>query len=531
MKKRDQSIDYDATPTADATRRRLDGALNGALSKLRGGKADPVDPAADRSAHWAAHGAAHGAAPHENTRGDARDPTRTFFPNSAPFPNPGPSAGETAFSATAADDSRPGGAALDAMLEDSAASIDRRAATLAATANRLNARLAERAAGEVTLHAQGFRILVGFFWFGLAAWLYVSALNAQAAGDGVLSGALVDGMAVDDAYVLMRAFAIVAAAGIAVAIGIAGLTYGFGRGDDRKARAAGEALGAAIADDAHDFNSSLTELRAQMDRHAAAGDAVVDLSRAHMTALEACAYFRRLPFLTATDPDRAARQFGEFLQRPASGFSLFDLALGALLGFLLGAAYIFMAYVPSPEPAQPATPLAIMQYPWAALSLLLGGGAYAFAGVGFALIGNLIAADAVGKARAEALDGLNSAFTAREAPRPADVVRRINDAVDVFRARVAGARHVPKTATGAMTAPENAPRTPSEREANHRFGAADGPDPDSPPWRRRDSSVKFVETGFQAAPAQWRADPQAFFSEKAPGAKRSFFGLKNPFRG
>lgn len=495
MKKRQQSNHYGS----DEMRASLSGALNGALGRLR--RASPgADTRAEADASRdLATARKDGAAP-----GSFGDPTKAFFPDQA-------SAGRSSLS-------------LDIMLEDSAAAIVQRNANLDDAANSLIAHIADRVSGEITLRAQGFRVLIGFLWFSLAAWLYIAALNAQAAGDAVLSGAVVEGMAVDDAFVLMRVFLIVAAAGLATAFGIAALANGFGRGDNRKVRAAGEALGLAVADDALEFDRMLTDLRGEMDRRAAAGDAVVDLSRAHMTALEACAYFRRLPFLTTEDGAQASRQFRDFLYRRPSGFTLSDVIGAFATGAVIGALYIWMTYVPSPEPTAPATPLAIMEYPWAAAALMLGGFVYAGAGLAFALMGDLVSGDARHKARAEALDALRSAFTAREAPRPADVVRRINDAVDIFKARVGGARVGGARSAAGAKGSGGANQAPA---ANAGFADEEA---EIPAWRRRDSSVKFVETGFQASPAQWRADPGEDFSERSPDAKRGFFGLKNPFR-
>lgn len=471
---------------SDDMRMALGGALNGALGQLRKSTPPSTDDANRSTNSYAAS--------------NEGDPTDTFFPGDK----------------TSSGD----GVSLNIMLEDSATAIAQRADTLDQTANRLNARIAERVSGEITLRAQGFRVLIGILWFGLAAWLYISALNAQAAGQSIL----LSGMAVDDAFVLMRVFGIVAAAGLGVAFGIATLTNGFGRGDNRKVRTEGDALGGAIADDALEFDQALTNLRTEMDRRGAAGDAVTDLSRAHMTALEACAYFRRMPFLTTEDRSEAEHQFRGFLRRrPESGPDLFETLGVFIAGAGVGALYIWFNYVPSPEPTGPVTPLAIMQYPWAAAALMLGGLAYAGAGALFSMLGGLIAGDTAAKARAEALDALRSAFTTREAPRPADVIRRINDAVDVFKARVAsGGRGKFDDANqdGANQSPAN--------EADFA-----GEDADTPAWRRRDSSVKFVETGFQAAPARWRTNPEENFSADetdAPDAKRSFFGLKNPFR-
>lgn len=472
-KKKRNPVSQDHT---DDTQIALGGALNGALGRLR--KSAAEIPEADSELKG-------------NAFANESDPTH------AAFLDGGSDAG--------------GGISLNIMLEDSATAIVQREEELNRGANRLISRIAERVSGEITLRVQGLRVLIGLAWLSIAAWLYISALNAQAAGQTTLA----NGMSVDDAYVLMRVFLIVAGAGLAVAYGIAALVHGFGRGNNRKVREEGEALGAAIAGDALEFDRMLTDLRGEMDRRAAAGDAVTDLSRAHMTALEACAYFRRMPFLNTEDRNQAETQFRDFLHRRPIGFSIPDMLAAAALGATIGAFYIWFAYVPRPEPVEPVTPLAIMQYPWAVAALLLGGLAYASVGLAFAIIGGLIAGNTAPKARAEALEALRSAFTTREAPRPADVIRRINDAIDVFKARVSARQH------GGL---QDSNQTPAD-DADF-----SGDEADSPAWRRRDSSVKFVETGFQASPARWRTNPEENFSESAPDAKRSFFKLKNPFR-
>ena len=398
---------------------------------------------------------------------------------------------------------------LTLMLEDSARAMTDRARGLREDAARLAARIGERIAGEITLRTQAARILISAVWLGAAAWLYVSALNAQAVDMAVLPS----GTPVGDAFVLTRIFFIVAAVGLGVAFAAAALANGFGRGDNRKVRAEAERLGRAIADDARAFDSALDELRAEMDRRSAPGDAVIDLSRAHMTALEACAYFRDIAFLTSEDERDARKRFRAFLQRPRHGGGGFLDRLTAFVGgAALGAFLTWRAYAPAPETLEPQATLPILQYPWALALLAFGAIAYAGVGVIFSMLGGVVAGNAGAKAREEALDALRGAFTAREAPRPADVIRRIEDAVDVFRARV-GAR-------------------PARAPANH--GAADlAATPDEgevPLWRRRDSSVKFVETGFQAVPARWRTDPHADFEDRKPGSKRGFFGLKNHSR-
>ena len=394
---------------------------------------------------------------------------------------------------------------LSAQLEDSARAIRRRADRLHADANRLVARIGERAEAEVTLATQAARVLIGLVWLGVAAWLYNGALSAKGAGAELLA----NGMPVDDAFVLSRTFLIIAAAGLGVAMAVAALVSGFGKAGNEAVRREAENLGFKIAETSQDFDKALTSFRSAMDRRGNPADAVADLSRAHLTALEAQAYFREIEFLTRTEGEEALLKFKGFLRRPSLPPPAGPvLVLGLLLGALFGALYIWVTYVPKPEVVEPATPLAIAQYPWALKLLFFGGLAYAGAGMAMNIIGGLFSAGAAAKAREEALDALRGAFTAREAPRPADVVRRIEDAVDVFRARVGG--------RGNMS-------TNSNHAAQH-----SAPDDGIPEWRRRDSSAKFVETGFQAAPERWRTDA---YSKKLEGdalSKRERPGFKKP---
>lgn len=417
------------------------------------------------------------------------DPTRVLFPGDPP------------------DDSEISHLPLGSLLEDSAHSMVRRMDILREQAERLVARIADRVEAEVTLITQSMRVLIGLGWLGVAGWLYYATLTARAENMAVLPS----GMPVADAMVLSQTFLTIAAAGLGVAFGVAALVNLFGDGDNAKVRREAEEFGLAIADASREFDRDLTALRAEMDKRPNPGDAVTDLSRAHLTALEACAFFRTMPFLTNTEGEEADRQFRRFLTRPAqSPPSLPVFIAGALTGAFL--VYYFL--VPRPE-GEPSAPLAIARYPWAVNLLFFGGLFYAAVGVFLSFFSGALGAGAAAKARAEALDALRGAFTAREAPRPADIIRRIEDAVDVFRARVEGERR--SRSNGAVS--------------NHSSGFSAEED-DVPHWRRRDSSARFVETGFQSAPKTWRADAYAkkisSEGDRETGSKRGLPGLKKP---
>ena len=398
---------------------------------------------------------------------------------------------------------------LSAQLEESAQAIRLRADGLRTDADRLVARIGERAEAEITLATQALRVLIGLTWLGVAAWLYNGALTAKANDLAILA----NGMPADDAFVLSRTFLIVAAIGLGVAFTVSTLVTAFGNGSNDRIRREAEELGLKIAETSRDFDHALTQYREGMDRRGNPADAVDDLSRAYLTALEAQAYFREIQFITGAEGAEAALKFKGFLRRPsAPPPALPTLIAGILMGVFLGAGYVYMTYVPKPEVVEPASPLAIAQYPWAFNLLFFGGVAYATAGVAVTILGGLFVSGATAKARAEALDALRGAFTAREAPRPADVVRRIEDAVQVFRARVGG------RGAGGMG------KTNQAGAQSQGFASEDD---DIPHWRRRDSSAKFVDAGFQAAPTSWRTDAYEKKLSEKPEAKRGLLSFKN----
>lgn len=406
------------------------------------------------------------------------------------------------------------GLGLSTLLEESARAMVRRTDELREQKRALMGRMADRAEAEITLSVQALRVVIGLFWFGVSAWLYYNAMRGDA-------GALPAGMPAADAFVLSRTFLTIAAAGLGVAFGVAALVHVFGNGDNRRIRNEAEQLGHAIANTSREFDNALTGFRAAMDRRGDPADAVVDLSRAHLTALEASAYFRQIGFLTGGGGD-AQRLFKGFLSGVKRNPPPMPVFLsGAIIGGSFAAAYVFVKYVPKPEPVDPIVLPAIAQYPWALALILFGGALYFIIGLLVSLVGGSIAAGAAAKAREEALDALRGGFTAKEAPRPADVVRRIEDAVDVFRARVGGRRE------SASQHDHNLANQPGAGSANY-----SPEDSDFPQWRRRDSSLTFVDTGFTTAPKEWRTDAFAkkFAAEEdgKPGSKRRRLSFKKP---
>ncbi|MEO1137787.1 MAG: hypothetical protein AAFW68_14485, partial [Pseudomonadota bacterium] len=126
------------------------------------------------------------------------------------------------------------------------------------------------------------------------------------------------------------------------------------------------------------------------------------------------------------------------------------------------------------------------------------------------LFSGVVGRNEMTKAREDALDSMRSAYTAQEAPLESEVVRQVEDVVAILAARLGGAGNL--------------------SGANHgdaQFSA----EADIPEWRRRDSSVKFVDAGFTPAPESWRTDAFAkkfdAESRRGTGSKRGGEGLKN----
>lgn len=435
------------------------------------------------------------------------DPTRAFLP------------GETE------EGEGPGAAPLSTLLEEAAHAMVRRKDDLAGLAAGLAARIEERRNGEIAMAAQAVRVVIGLVWLGVAVWLYNAALVARADGFAALPG----GMPLAHAGALMETFLLVAAAGLGVAFAVGALARAFGNADNGRVAREAERFGAAVAGAAGEFDAALAALRGAMDRRRHPADAVDDLSRAHLTALEAHAFFREIAFITGADDDNARRLFRGFLARAARGGDggAFAAILAFLSGGVLGGLGVYVLTAPTPDvpDAAPQAALAIMEYPWAAQLLILGGALYAGAGALLSFFSGPLTEGVAARARADALTALRSGFAAESSMGPTDVTRRIKDAVDVFRARVGGRPAASASHAGART---EFPRTGDAR-ANQ--GAAFSADDDVPEWRRRDSSVKFVATDFAAAPQPFRTDAFAkkFSSpdDRNTAAKRGGEDLEN----
>lgn len=422
------------------------------------------------------------------------DPTQAFMPGAGADDEP--LADDLSFS-------------LDRRLGDSAQSITQRQAMLQRGACDLKAVMADRAGGEKSLTIWGVRFLIGAVWLGMALWLNQSALYARANDQATIFA----GVPLQDVAPLMNAFVIAGAAGTAFAVLMIAFVFISGNASNERLRAQAEKFGDNLAQTARDLNAALKSHRnkvVESDR----GGGVAAASQAHLVALEASYFFRSISFLTTVNPDNADDAYRRFLNRycpPGSGFNIVDVLAMGLLGALIGLGAGWRLFR-EPTQAVDPTPLAIMQYPWAAQLLLFGGLAYLLFGIVIEAFSGAVGRREMTKARKDALDSMRSAYTAQEAPLESEVVRQVEDVVAILAARLGG---------GAGANPA--------RSANQTGADYAGQD-DIPEWRRRDSSVKFVEAGFSPAPGRWRTDAYAkkFEGEspRGPGSKRDGDALK-----
>jgi hypothetical protein len=361
---------------------------------------------------------------------------------------------------------------LGFLLRQSAHAIEQEREALIRRGLSLARAVDRRRGGELTLIAHFVRLLIGLFWLYLALRLDREALSALAAGS-----ALAGDLPVALAQALARLFLALGAIGVAAAFVGAWIVIGAGQGDNVALRRLAAGLGGEAAAIAKRFDEDLDRLRREMDDHARPADAVDDLSRMHLVALESAVFFSEIRFLTEPDRGAAARQFEAFLARfrarPAASFlaALMVFTVGAMWGFIFG--FIRgLSLAPGVEPPIPE-PSGIPD--WAILASLGLALLYALAGRLVELFRAPLTMSAVWRAREEALDALRAAFVAGAGPRIEDVIRRIEDALAVYRARL-----------------------PAESAAHAAL-------PERP---------RFVEPAFAGAPPAFRVDAQAPFWKK-----------------
>lgn len=359
-------------------------------------------------------------------------------------------------------------------LTRSANDIVARQVSLSEKAAALSRAIDERLDGETTLITQGLRVLIALFW----AFLAVSLIWVSRGGEALWASWL-NAVPAGDARLLARAFGVIAMAGLAAPFVIAGVVWLLGKGDNNRLRARSADLGREAGELARDFDAELDRLRQAMDgRKENPAAAVIDLSRAHLTALEAAVFFRRLHFLTDADRHEAATKFRGFL-RSAGGVAPAGKWEAFMLGLLSGAFAFAVITRTRIEVPIDLPPDFLDRYPWVVSAILLGAFVYAIVGLFASLFRGAATYAAEKQARDEALDAVRSGFVSAAAPSVDSLIRRIEDALDVFQARLSGQRG--KSATAQDAADE------------------------TPAWRRPTEGPRFVDTPFAAAPKTFLA--------------------------
>jgi len=354
---------------------------------------------------------------------------------------------------------------LGERLRHSAREIAERRDGLAAFARHLAHTIGRRCDGAVAYWAWLARFAIGLIWGLIAVQLVWAAfIDGPAFIFGV--GRVAEG----DIRSLAMLFGVCAAAATIVPfLAGAGLKIA-GIADDGQVRRSAGDFGAEAAGLAKSFDKALDRMREDMEHRRDPVEAVADLSQAHLTALEAAVFYRDISFLTE-ETDAAQRFHGYVHAHTARPQSRALLAF--LLGVVVGALLVILALARPVAVDLPATLLS--SYPAAELWLGLGLLGYAFAGVIAEAFRNLIIAPASASACDVALDSARSGFVANNAPRVEDVIRRIENALELYKARVAQSR----------SAAQHADETPE--------------------WRKGPEAPRFVEAGFQAAPKPFLA--------------------------
>jgi len=442
----------------------------------------------------------------------------------APTPvAPDPTASLQPVGARVTDDNLTSGQGpLGIEIRDSANAIVRRQSDLAFEGRNLAREILSRRAGAVTITAWAIRFVIALLWGAIAAQVVWAALSENTAA-WIYGVGLVDR---DLFRPLIYVFGASAGAGMLAVFFGAGLVTIMGNADNTKVRRIASSFGDRAADLALQFDDHLNKLRQAMNERDRPVEAVSDLSRAHLTALEAAVFFRHVQFLTSNT--EAPQLFRGYLF-PGGGAKAGGEALVFMSGILVGAFGMLMM-MGMPEIKIDLPDFQLLGFPeeveyW----ILLGGLIYVLAGLFAELLSGTVAASFAAQAREEALEAARSGFVARQAPRVEDVIRRIEDAMDVYRARVESDR--------------GASRLGSNAGAQSHIAASD----DTPSWRKAPEAPRFVDTGFQAAPKTFRTDAfaKAFYENsrrsilwgqnrglwgqnRGTTSKRGFLGFKKP---
>ena len=423
------------------------------------------------------------------------DPTQSFLPNNSEDDNE--------------HDSVSSGP-LIGQLKDSADNILTFQKAMKGHAAQLNKEIENRRTGAIALMTNITRLLIAGVWLFSA----YAIDRAMLAGTSTPFGT----MPADHASVIFDLFWKLGVIGVVGAILGVAITAMRGNSDNAKLLNTARDFGDSAASYARDFDHKLTDVRMAMEKY---GDdyikAVSALSSGFLTSVETATFFRTLN--VSGERGDARQQFDAYLRNSSKAASDSDstkyVALfgGAFAGLYMGLIAGYLTFSPPSEAAPTDIQTLLLLYPNAVSALLLPAFLYGFIGMIFDFLRGALTAGVRKQAVSEALDAVLAPFTGSDAPNLNTIAQRMVDARDIYIGNVRG-----QFGRKASAAPDDdAPRLSRQSPV----------DEGESTWRNPDSSMQFVETGFQAAPRRWRAD---FFSESEQGktgAKRDASNGKN----
>ena len=292
-----------------------------------------------------------------------------------------------------------------------------------------------------------------------------------------------------------------------------------------------------LADLSHAIDGELRTYKDQVTHDAYNADAMIaNVSRAHLTALEAKLLFQPIDFLTMRDERQAKAGFRDYITSAApqpGPNGILTMLIFTILGFIFGIGIGYNLFDPNSGALlsqlleTQAFPLSA--YPQVGLAFFISLMIYAYAGLfSNSVIAALGPQAMASKGAANALNAVRSAFFAADAPTPDDIITHVETIAEILTLRLSSA---PKKGQTKSAHQMNEAAYAPQDHAPQDIGGASFAEEDVPSWRRTKQGPRFVDTGFQSAPQSWRADPHLDLDGKnisrGSGAKRSLLSFKN----
>lgn len=394
---------------------------------------------------------------------------------------------------------------LLSFLMDSARQGAGRSAHLKECAKKIRKELRDRNEYSAFAAGQALRALVAFFWGGVCAWLFLQVAGPQ------FDIAVPVVIPPEDAKPLAKAFGTLFFIGFLAAAIPYWIVQFQGRLDNARIIRASVQFGNQIVGMVTEFDRRLKNYRDILGSIKDNNDEVLAaVSEAHVTAQEAASLFYEVGFLfdqqdarLPAPADVGIEKYDGFLaerglvsekalDQSYRGGLLRGFLAGLIIGVFVGYVGVLAAYVGSLDLAlqrlgMPSLGL-LEAYPWAINSIFFGIAFFLIAGSLAEALSDMLGAGERRRWLGDSLRAVRSSLTAGQAPRASDIAQRVEDLSEIFRVRLGKAKSAPaaKSASAALAAF-------SEEE--------------TPAWRKAPEPPRFVETGFQAAPKAWLADP------------------------